>query len=234
MLILDLKTVPDPAAAKRLLALEPFSDAEAVLALTTLRAAHGQQPMVPAQLRRIAAASLLRVNDAGIELSEFDDSAGERSLLLELRAELAREPGAVWAWDSSGSYRSQILARALAHGLALPELLNERGPRSLAAHYGLSPSCSALAELAAVHGLPHQLGLRAREAEQAYAAGDRVRLRAGSGADALITWILSITLDLATGALSADAAEAERQRLRGWLRQGGRSYFQDFLRGWTT
>lgn len=232
MWLLDLKTVPDPAAAKRLLALEPFSDREAVLAMTTLRVACQQSPIQPTQLRRVAAAVLLRVDAGHIEAVEFDDADGEAELLRGLEAELARSPGPVWAWDASGHYRSQLLARALAHRLALPSLLAERGPRSLSAHFGFAGGTAFLAELAAVHGLPQQLGLRAAEAEAAHEAGDRERLRAGSGADVLIAWLLTLALQQATGERSADEVAADRTEVRRWLAQQPAPHWRQFERSW--
>lgn len=232
MWLLDLKTVPDPLAAKRLLALEPFSDPDAVLAMTTLRVARQQSPVLPTPLRRIVAATLLRLDGEQIEAIEFDDGDGEHRLLTGLEAELARAPGPVWAWDASQQYRSQLLARALAHDLALPRLLAERGPRSLASHFGFVGGTAFLAELAAVHGLPQQLGLRAAEAEAAHQAGDRERLRAGSAADVLIAQLLALALQHATGEREAAAVEADRARLRDWLAAQLAPHWRAFNKLW--
>ena len=232
MWLLDLKTVPDPGAAKRLLALEAFSDAEAVLAMTTLRVARQQALAQPPQLRRVVAAVLLRAGPEGVDLVKFDDADGEAALLHGLETELARAEGPVWAWDAAQYYRSQLLARALAGGLALPRLLAERGPRSLAAHFGFAAGTAFLAELAAVHGLPHGLGLRAAEVEAAHAAGDRERLRAGGAADALIAYLLALALWQATGERGPAEMAEQRTLVRRWLAAQAAPHWRAFAKGW--
>lgn len=232
MRILDLKTVADPEAAKRLLALEPFSDNEALLAMTTLRVARQQAPQLPIPLRRVAAASLLRVDADRVELAEFDDADGEAALLRALEAELGETDGPVWAWDAAGHYRSLLLARSLAGSLALPRLLADGGPCSLAVRHGFAPGTAALSELAAIHGLPQALGLRAAEVEAAHAAGDRERLRAGSAADGLMACLLHLALEQSVGARSAESVAAERQRLRDWLGRQPAPHWRQFLKAW--
>lgn len=234
MLILDLKTVPDPAAAKRLLALEPFSDGEAVLALTTLRVARQQPALQPPPLRKVVAATLLHAGPERFELHEFSSSSGgEPALLtaLEQAAAAAAEP--LWSWDAEAQTRSLLLARALATDLALPQLLTQRGPRSLVEPFGFAPGLATLWELAAVHDLPHDLGLREAECEPALAAGDRARLLAGSGADALIAYLLSLALEHATGLRTVESLHAERRRVAAWLEQQTAPHWRAFRSRWS-
>ena len=233
MLILDLKTVPDPAAAKRLLALEPFSDGEAVLALTTLRVARQQPALQPPPLRKVVAAALLRVKPERFELQEFDGKAGEPALLQSLEQAVAADEQPLWVWDAESQVRSLLLARALATDLALPRLLAQRGPRGLAEQFGFAPGLATLWELAAVHDLPHDLGLREAECEPALAAGDRARLLAGSGADVLIAYLLSLALEHATGLRSAESLYAERRRVAAWLEQQTAPHWRAFRSRWS-
>ncbi|TAJ55677.1 MAG: hypothetical protein EPN60_00610 [Nevskiaceae bacterium] len=233
MLILDLKTVPDPAAAKRLLALEPFSDAEAVLALTTLRVARQQPAGQPPPLRKVAAAVLLQAGPEQFELHEFNSSGGEPALLSALEQAVAAAAEPLWSWDAEAQIRSLLLARALAGDLALPRLLAQGGPRSLVEQFGFAPGLASLWELAAVHDLPHDLGLREAECEQALAAGDRARLLAGSGADALIAYLLSLALEHSTGLRTAESLLAERRRVAGWLERQTAPHWRAFRSRWS-
>lgn len=232
MWLIDLKTVPDPVTAKRLLALESFSDSEAVLAMTVLRVAQAQTAVQPTQFRRVVAATLLRVDDRGVEVVEFDDADGEPALLAGVESELRRADGPVWAWDASQHYRSQMLTRALAYSLVMPRLLAERGPLSLASHFGFADGSAGLAELAAVHGLPHALGLRMADAEAAHGAGDRERLRAGSACDALMAHLLTLTLQQATGERSAADVADQRAVIRAWLSAQLAPHWRHFLARW--
>ena len=230
MRILDLKTVPDPAAAKRLLALEPFSDAEAVLAMTTLRVAGLQPPSPPLPLRRIVAAALLSAEPDGVRVTGFDDARGEPALLSALEAEAARGSGPVWCWSGDGVVRTQLLARALATGVAMPALLAQRGPLSLCTRHGLVAAGEALPEFAAARGLPQQLGLRGTETELAHAAGEHERLRAGSAVDALIAHLLGLALQQASG--ERGDAEAAQRQLRDWLAAQPAPHWRAFLQHW--
>ena len=230
MRILDLKTVPDPAVAKRLLALEPFSDAEAVLAMTTLRVAGQQPPSPPPPLRRIVAATLLTAGSERVQITSFDDADGESALLAALEAEAARGSGPVWCWSDQCAARTQLLSRALATGVAMPSLLSQQGPRSLCERHGLVAAGEALAEFAALQGLPQRLGLRDAEVELAHAAADRERLRAGSAADALIACLLDLALQRASGE-RADIGSGHRQ-LRDWLAAQPAPHWRAFLQYW--
>lgn len=231
-LVLDLKTVPDPAVGKRLLALEQFSDAEAVLAMKTLRVAGHQSNAVPSQQRRVVAAALVIASENEFTVQEFAVGTDESDMLraIEQRVRAANAP--VWAWDGVRGYRAQLLARALATGVAMPALLAQSGPQSLAAHFGFAPVNASLAELAAVHGLPHRLGLRGADAEAAHARRDHQKLLAGSAADALIAYLLSIALKAATGELDEHARLAAREQVCNWLRAQTATHWQQFHQVW--
>lgn len=237
MLILDLKTVPDPAAGKRLLALEKFGDAETLLAMRTLRVA-GQgdadvpahvKAQVPPHLCRVVAATLVRVDAERCELQSFDGCAAEADALRALDAAVAEAMLPVFVWNAGHGARALLAARALAWHLALPQLLAGSGPRCLTQHHALDPI--PLAELAAVHGLPHRLGLAAHEIELCATKG-MVRLRAGCEADALMTALLHIALEVAAGRLSATTASSLRQRVSHWLKAQTAAHWLAFAQQW--
>lgn len=232
MLVLDLKTVPDPEVGKRLLALEQFSDAEAVLAMKTLRVAGHQSNAVPSQQRRVVAAALVIASDAGFSVQEFPAGGDEAAMLRAIEQSVRAAAASVWAWDGMRVYRAQLLARALATGVALPALFAAKGPQSLAAHFGFPPENAPLAELAAVHGLPHRLGLRTADTEAAHVRGDHQKLLAGSAADALIAYLLCIALKAATGELDEHAYAAARTQVCGWLKAQTAAHWQQFHAVW--
>ena len=232
MLLLALKTAPDPAVGKRLLALEQFSDAEAELAMRTLRVASHQCPKVPLLQRRIVAAALVVSGGGRFELLSFDASTDEPTALRALEQAVASANEALWSWDGQQELRAQLLARALAHGLALPALLAAQGPGSLAMHYGLLPHAAALAELAAVHGLPHRLGMNTEEAEVAVARGDHAAVQAACAVDALLAYLLGIALRAATGEIDEAGRIAARQQVGDWLRLQADSHWQQFHAVW--
>ncbi len=232
VLVLDLKSVPDPAVGKRLLALEKFSDAEAVLAMKTLRVAGHQSNAVPSQQRRVVAAALVVASENQFAVEEFLPGVDEAKMLLAIEQRVVAAHAPVWAWDGVRGYRAQLLARALATGAAMPALFASRGPQSLAAHFGFQPENARLAELAAAHGLPHRLGLRKAETEAAHARGDHQKLLAGSAADALIAYLLSIALKAATGEIDEAARVAAREQVCNWLGAQTAAHWQQFHAAW--
>ena len=229
MLILDLKTVPDPAAGKRLLALEKFGDAETLLAMRTLRVAGQGHSEVPPHLCRVVAATLVRVDAERCELQSFDGCAAEADALRAIDAAVAEAGLPVFVWNAGHGVRALLAARALAWHLALPHLLAGSGPRCLTQHHALDPI--PLAELAAVHGLPHRLGLAAHEIEPCATTGI-ARLRAGCEADALMTALLHLGLDMAAGRTSLSMASSIRTRISHWLHAQTAPHWLAFAQQW--
>lgn len=230
MLILDLKTLPDPAAGKRLLALERFGDAESLLAMRTLRIASQGHAEVPPHLCRVVAATLVHVGSDHCTLQSFEGCADEAAALLALDAAVAAIAEPLYVWDARHGARVLIAARALACQLALPHLLAGAGPQGLAQQHALGTI--PLAELAAVHGLPHRLGLLNEEVETC-AASAISRLRAGCEADALMTALLHLALEVASGEISADAAKAGRRAIADWLKAQTAAHWQAFQQQWS-
>jgi len=230
MLVLDLKTVPDPAAGKRLLALERFGDAEALLAMRTLRVAGQGHAAVPPHLCRVVAATLVQIDLDHCAVQCFEACADEAAALVALDAAIAAAAQPVHVWDASHGARSLLVARALALGLALPQLLADTGPRCLLQQHALTPV--PLAEMAAVHGLPHRLGLPGDEVE-ACTVGGISRLSAGSAADALMAALLHLALAVAAGRLSPAAAAATRAAIQRWLATQTASHWLAFRAQWS-
>lgn len=232
LLVLDLKSVPDPAVGKRLLALEKFSDAEAILAMKTLRVAAHQSAAVPSLQRRVVAAALVVASADHFAVEEFVAAANEVEMLSAIEQRVSAAQAPVWAWDAAGSMRMKLLARSLATGVAMPALLSEQGPQGLAAHFGFQRDAAPLEELAAVHALPHRLGLRTADTEAAHARGDIDALRGGSAVDALIAYLLGVALKAATGEINQAARLAARQQVCSWLGAQTAPHWQQFHAAW--
>lgn len=229
MLILDLKTVPDPAAGKRLLALEQFSDAETLLAMRTLRVAGQGHAEVPPHLCRVVAATLVQIEVDRCIVQSFEVCADEAAALLALDAAIAAVAQPVFVWDARFGARALLSARALAWRLALPHLLADDGPHCLSQHHGLA--AMPLSELAAVYGLPHRLGLLADDIEPC-AQSSATRLRDGCAADALMTALLHLALAVASGSITAELASATRARIADWLQGQSAVHWQSFCQQW--
>ncbi len=227
MLILELKFVPDPDACKRLLALERFSDAEALLAMRTLRLARVGNALVPPHLCRIVAASLVEAHNGSFEVSTYDLRRDENLHLRGLDTHVRSLSEPICVWDASVGTRSLLIARALAHGLTLPALLAADGPVNLAARHGLADG-TPLHELAAVRGLPHRLGLAEVDLESAATE----RLLGGCAVDALITYLLTTALDAVTGRRSSTEAIAARRVVMDWLLSRSEPHWQQFCQQW--
>lgn len=230
MLVLDLKTVPDPAAGKRLLALERFGDAEALLAMRTLRVAGQGHAAVPPHLCRVVAATLVQIDAEHCAVQSFEACSDEAAALLALDAAIAAAARPVHVWDGSQGARSLLAARALAWRLALPQLLAADGPRCLMQKHALPPL--PLAEMAAVHGLPHRLGLLGDEVESCTVGGIS-RLRAGSEADALMAALLHLALQVAAGRMTAAAAATTHAAVRRWLAAQTAAHWLAFREQWS-
>lgn len=221
MLILDLKTQADPVTGKRLLALERFSDAEAELAMATLRVADGRCAAQPPHLCRIQAAALLIDSANGFALHSWDVDGDEAAMLIAIEAAVARVGEPLWVWDGgtpmAAQARATLLARALAHRLSLPALLAGAGPQCLAAQLGFQAPLPTLAELAAVHRLPQRLSVQGA---------------AASACDALLAWLLAGALQQACGALAEDQLRAAQRRAIDWLGAQSAPHWRAFLAQW--
>jgi Predicted 3'-5' exonuclease related to the exonuclease domain of PolB len=158
----------------------------------------------------------------------FDTQTDEAKALRALESAVATSGENPWVWHDASGLRTLLLARALAHGLALPALL-AGGLRCVTTQHGLD--AAPLHEIAAVHGLPHRLGLQPDEAEALDSLAPQ-RLTACSEADALMAALLDLGLRQARGETSFDEATACRRRVAAWLAAQTAGHWQQFQQYW--
>ena len=242
LLVLDLETVPDLAAGRRLLgSTAPEDDAALRAALGARHApresADPATAFLKPPLHRIGALAALRAERPGpgepwrpvrLTVQQTADR-DEAAILADLERGLGGRPHPVLVGFNTLGFDLPVLRyRALALGVAMPNLLNDGVGRrycyrfgsdhldlcDLLSGYGASQRPS-LAEAAALVGLTVKQGLDGAGVEAAIAAGRAAEVAGYCAADVAATWLLFLRFGVAVGLhdagdarLSADAFAA--------------------------
>ncbi|MCS6931369.1 MAG: hypothetical protein NZM27_04075 [Acetobacteraceae bacterium] len=232
LLVLDIETVPDLDAGRRLLG--PAAPAEDAALRAALAARQGAPDPATAFLKpplhRIVALAALRAERPApgkpwrpVRLTvQQADGRPEAAILADLERSLAARPHPVLVGFNSLGFDLPVLRyRAVALGVPMPHLLNDQvgrrygyrfGPDhldlcDLLSGYGASARPS-LAEAAALVGLESKQGLDGASVEAAVAAGRLAAVAGYCAADVAATWLLFLRFGVAVGLHGAEDARA--------------------------
>jgi predicted PolB exonuclease-like 3'-5' exonuclease len=233
LLVLDVETVPDLEAGRRLLG--PGAPQDAVALRAALGAAHGARDapdpalaFLKPPLHRIVALAALRAERAGpgepwrpvrLAVQQVAERP-EAAILADLERSLAARPHPVLIGFNSLGFDLPVLRyRAMALGVAMPNLLNDSIGRrygyrfgsdhldlcDLLSGHGASPRPS-LAEATALVGLSIKQGLDGAGVEAATAAGQAAEVAGYCAADVAATWLVFLRFGAALGLHDPDDA----------------------------
>jgi hypothetical protein len=233
LLVLDVETVPDLDAGRRLLGAAAPADDKALRAALGARQG-GRAEADPATaflkppLHRIVALATLRAERDGpgeawrpARLTvRHTGQRPEASILAGLERSVAAEPGPVLVgFNSQGFDLPVIRYRAMALGVAMPALLQDGIGRRYAHRFGRdhldlcdllsghgASARPSLAEAAALIGLDGKPGLQGSEVEGAVAAGRLDEVAAYCAVDVAVTWLVFLRLGVALGLHGAEEA----------------------------
>jgi predicted PolB exonuclease-like 3'-5' exonuclease len=232
LLVLDIETAPDLAAARRLLGPDAPEDDAALRAALGARqgAANPAAAFLKPPLHRIVALAALRAERPGpgepwrpVRLSV--QQAAERpeaAILADLERSLAARPHPVLVGFHSLGFDLPVLRyRALALGVPMPHLLNDSIGRRYGYRFGSdhldlcdllsghgASSRPSLAEAAALLGLTLKQGMEGGAVEAAVAAGRSAEVAGYCAADVAATWLLFLRFGVALGLHGAEEARA--------------------------
>jgi len=261
VLVFDIETVVDAAAARRLLHAPELSDAEARDALGRyfLEKTDGKNDFPRQPFHQVVAISYAQLvaepGEQGLELvvrrvaSGGDEKSGEQALLEGFFGMIEKRAPRLVTFNGRGFDIPVLKYRAMAHQLACPRWFSE-GSRydnysarySTAYHvdllevlsdYGASARCS-LDEVAACFGVPGKLDTAGCEVRALFEAGDIAAIRDYCECDVLSTLLLFLRWQLFCGELSRGAWLRAVEGLRNYLEAeaGARPHFRRFLEAW--
>jgi len=261
VIVFDIETVPDAAAACRLLGNTGFADIEARDALRNyfLEKTGGKNDFPRQPFHQIVAISYVHlIHEPGEDGSELvirriasggDADSSERELLEGFLALIEKRAPQLVTFNGRSFDVPVIKYRAMLHGLACPRWFSE-GDRwnnydarysheyhldllEVFSDYGASARCS-MHEVATCFGIPGKLDTAGDDVRGLFEAGAIDAIRNYCETDVCTTLLLLLRWQLFNGALSAGAYARGIVGLRNYLESEGeeRPHLTAFLNAW--
>jgi predicted PolB exonuclease-like 3'-5' exonuclease len=251
-LVFDIETIPDVEYGRRLHGLEGLDDATVAEAMFTLQRQRTGSDFLPLpQQRVIAIACALRTRDSVRVWSLGDPASGERELLERFFDGIERYTPDLVSWNGSGFDLPVMHYRCLAHGLSAPRYW-EHGDSDTAFRYNnylgryhwrhmdlmdvlsgyQGRGRAALADIAALLGLPGKLGFSGDRVWSAWQEGDILGIRRYCETDVLNTYLILLHFEQLRGELTPQALLDEQRRLREQLGASAEPHHREFLEAW--
>jgi predicted PolB exonuclease-like 3'-5' exonuclease len=251
-LVFDIETIPDLDYGRRLHDLRDLPDAEVAAAMFALRREHSGSEFLPLPQQRIVAISCaLRRGDSLKVWSLGDESSGERELLERFFEGIERFTPDLVSWNGGGFDLPVMHYRCLLHGVRAARYW-ESGEEDSAFRYNnylsrfhwrhldlmdvlsgfQARGRAALADMAALLGLPGKLGFSGAQVWDAWRAGDIVGIRRYCETDVLNTYLIFLSFERTRGRLDAAEWHIECERVRTLLRESTEPHHAEFLEAW--
>ncbi len=261
VLVFDIETVVDAAAARRLLHQPDLCETEArdALAAYFLEKTEGRNDFPRQPFHQVVAISYAQLvaepGEQGLELvvrrvaSGGDVKSSEKELLEGFFGLIEKRAPRLVSFNGRGFDVPVLKYRAMAHRLACPRWFNE-GNRydnysarystvyhadllEVLSDHGASARCT-LDEVAACFGVPGKLETAGGGVRTLYEAGDIAAIRDYCECDVLSTLLLFLRWQLFCGELSRGAWLRAEEGLRNYLEAeaGARPHFRMFLDAW--
>ncbi len=252
VLVFDIETVPDVELGRELHGLQGLDDAAVATAMfAQQRAATGTEFLPHVQQRVVAISCVLRAREQLRVWSLGDPSAGEAELIARFFEGVERFVPTLVSWNGSGFDLPVLHYRSLKAGIQAPIYwdtgegdrdfrFNNYLSRYHARHTDLMDVLSgyqgrsrgALADVAALLGLPGKLGFSGAQVWDAWLAGDIVGIRRYCETDVLNTYLIWLRFEHLRGHFTRERLEAEQESVRALLRDANEPHFAEFLRAW--
>ena len=251
-LVFDIETIPDVEYGRRVLGLGDLADSEVANAMFALRRAKSGREFLPlAQHRVVAIACALRRGDSLKVWSLGDADSGERELLERFFDGVERYTPELVSWNGGGFDLPVMHYRCMLHGVRAARYW-ETGDEDSSFRYnnylsrfhwrhldlmdvlaGFQPRGSAaLADVAALLGLPGKMGFSGDQVWGAFQAGDIDGIRRYCETDVLNTYLILLAFERMRGRLEPEGHAAEIQRVRQLLAASGEPHHREFLQQW--
>src|SRR5262245_5471018 len=251
-LVFDIETIPDVDYGRRLLGLDGLKDADVASAMFALRRQRTGNDFLPLPQHRVVAISCaLRRGDSLKVWSLGDAASGEVELLERFFEGIERYTPDLVSWNGGGFDLPVLHYRCLLHGVRAARYW-ETGEEDSSFRYnnylsrfhwrhldlmdaiaGFQPRGSAaLADVAALLGLPGKLGFSGAQVWGAWQAGNIEGIRRYCETDVLNTWLILLAFERMRGRLEPAGHAAETQRVRDLLATSGEPHHREFLQQW--
>ena len=259
ILVFDIETVADTAAARRIYPqLADLNDADALLALNAIRTQEAGHDFMRLPLQQIVCISALYIKDS--QLSVFSltaENLSEEQILAKFfRAfsDIEKLPQLI-SWNGSGFDIPVLIYRAMQYGLAAPWLFEE-GDRiknmrfnnyvnrfhtrhldlmDRFSQYGASRR-EAMDVVASLYGLPGKTDVDGSMVGALVAAGDWQKLSIYCESDVINTWLIYLRWLRLTGKLALPSFDHWQQQsldyLKSFTQADGSVRHQDFIKDW--
>jgi 3'-5' exonuclease len=251
-LVFDIETIPDVAFGRRLLGLGDLPDAEVASAMFALRRERTGNEFLPLPQQRVVAISCaLRRGDSLKVWSLGDPASSERELLERFFEGIERYTPDLVSWNGGGFDLPVLHYRCLLHGVRAARYW-ETGEEDSSFRYsnylsrfhwrhidlmdvlaGFQPrGAAALADIAAMLGLPGKLGFSGAQVWPAFQAGNIEGIRRYCETDVLNTYLVFLAFERMRGRLEPESHAAEVQRVRDLLAASNEPHHREFLQQW--
>jgi hypothetical protein len=251
-LIFDIETIPDVDYGRRLLGVDGLSDADVASAMFAMRREKSGSEFLPLpQHRVVAIACALRRGDSLKVWSLGDAGSDEKELLERFFDGIERYTPDLVSWNGGGFDLPVMHYRCMLHGVSAARYW-ETGEEDNSFRYnnylsrfhwrhldlmdvlaGFQPrGGAALADVAALLGLPGKLGFSGARVWDAYQAGDIEGIRRYCETDVLNTYLIFLAFERMRGRLEPVAHAAEVRRVRELLAESREPHHREFLQQW--
>ncbi len=251
-LVFDIETIPDVDFGRRLLGLQGLPDADVASAMFALRRERTGSDFLPLPQHRVVAISCaLRRGDSLKVWSLGDPGSGERELLERFFEGIERYTPDLVSWNGGGFDLPVLHYRCLLHGVRAARYW-ETGEEDSSFRYsnylsrfhwrhidlmdvlaGFQPrGAAALADIAAMLGLPGKLGFSGAQVWPAFQAGNIAGIRRYCETDVLNTYLVFLAFERMRGRLEPGDHAAETQRVRDLLAASTEPHHREFLQQW--
>jgi predicted PolB exonuclease-like 3'-5' exonuclease len=251
-LIFDIETIPDVDFGRRLLGLDGLADADVASAMFAMRREKTGSEFLPLpQHRVVAIACALRRGDSLKVWSLGDPDSDEKELLERFFEGIERFTPDLVSWNGGGFDLPVMHYRCMLHGVRAARYW-ETGDEDTSFRYnnylsrfhwrhldlmdvlaGFQPrGGAALADVAALLGLPGKLGFSGARVWDAFQAGDIEGIRRYCETDVLNTYLIFLAFERMRGRLEPDVHAAEVRRVRELLAGSGEPHHREFLQQW--
>jgi predicted PolB exonuclease-like 3'-5' exonuclease len=251
-LVFDIETIPDVEYGRRLLGLGDLPDAEVAAAMFALRREHSGSEFLPLPQHRVVAISCaLRRGDSFALWSLGDERSSESELLERFFEGIERFTPDLVSWNGGGFDLPVMHYRCLLHGVRAARYW-ESGEEDTAFRYNnylsrfhwrhldlmdvlagfQARGRAALADVAALLGLPGKLGFSGAQVWDAWRAGNIGGIRRYCETDVLNTYLIFLSFERMRGRLQTEAWQGECERVRTMLRESSEPHHAQFLQAW--
>ncbi len=253
-LVVDLETIPDVHAGRRLLNLDGLSDAEVAQAMALVRRGEtSHSDFMRHTLHEIVCIScVLRHGDQLRVWSLSREQASEAEMLQRFFAGMERYTPVLITWNGLGFDLPVLAYRTLLHGITA-EIFWDQGERDASFRYNNYLSryhqrhidlmdvlsfyqpraAQPLDHVASMLGFPGKMGMSGAEVWPAWLRGEIQHIRTYCETDVMNTWLVFLRFQKMRGWLDEAQLKHEESKLQELLAASNEPVWQEFLKQWT-